>query len=79
LKIISFSILKFSIFLGLYFIDPNEGTKTDAVLVYCQLTERLTCVNSTNGLIQSHSFLQNQIHYGQHIRLMRDLLQQSEV
>jgi hypothetical protein len=39
----------------------------------------LTCVNSTNGLIQSNILLQNRIHYGQRIRLMGDLLQQSEV
>jgi hypothetical protein len=66
-------------FVGLYFIDPNEGSKTDAVLVYCQLTERLTCVNSTNGLFQSNMFSQNRIHYGKRIRLMGDLLSQSEV
>ncbi len=72
-------VLKIFILIGLYFIDPNEGSKTDAVLVYCKLTERLTCINSTNGLIQSNIFLKNRIHYGQRIRLMGDLLQQSEV
>ena len=66
-------------FSGLYYIDPNEGSKGDAVLVYCKLTERLTCVNSTNGLIQSTIFLQNRIHYGKRIRLMGDFFQQSEV
>ncbi|CAF1592132.1 unnamed protein product, partial [Rotaria magnacalcarata] len=63
---------------GFYFIDPNEGSKNDAVLVYCKLTQRLTCVNATNGLIQSHMFSKNRIHYGKNIRLLGDL-QQSEL
>ncbi|CAF3622891.1 unnamed protein product, partial [Rotaria sp. Silwood2] len=70
---------KLNDFLGPYFIDPNEGSKTDALLVYCKLTERLTCVNATNGIIQSNQFLTNRIHYGKNIRLMEDFLNESEV
>lgn len=69
----------FCFLIGLYFIDPNEGSNDDAVLVYCKLTDRLTCVNSTNGLIQSNIFFKNRIYSGQRIQLMGDLLQQSEV
>ena len=65
--------------LGLYYIDPNEGSKTDAVLVYCKLSERLTCINSTNGLVSSKIFSHKPIVYGKRTQLMRDILQQIEV
>lgn len=31
---------------GDYWIDPNEGDKTDAILVYCDMQKRATCVRS---------------------------------
>ena len=66
--------------LGHYFIDPNDGPKSDALLVYCQLTDRLTCVNASHALIHSNIFLNKPIPSNQqHIRLMGDLLQPSEV
>lgn len=64
---------------GLYFIDPNEGSKSDAVLVYCKLTERLTCVNASHPLIQSSHFLNKLIPSQQRFQLMGDLLQPAEV
>ena len=64
---------------GLYFIDPNEGSKSDAILVYCKLTERLTCVNASHPLIQSNIFLNKLIPSQQRFQLMGDLIQPSEV
>jgi hypothetical protein len=66
--------------IGLYYIDPNEGSKNDAVLVYCQMKQQWTCVNTTNGLIQTNLFLDNQhLTYRRQIRLIYDLLKQNEV
>ena len=65
--------------LGLYYIDPNEGSRDDAVLVYCHLTERLTCVNASQTSIHIDRLMNKKFNYGQHIRLMNDLLQQNEV
>lgn len=40
------AIAKPEIISGEYWIDPNEGDKNDAILVYCDMTKRATCVKS---------------------------------
>ena len=67
------------IFAGLYYIDPNEGSKNDAVLVFCYLTERWTCVNATHGLYHLDGSRTDRVQYGKPFRFMKDLFQQMEV
>ena len=39
------SLLSFKLlFLGEYWIDPNSGTPKDAILVYCDMDTKSTCI-----------------------------------
>lgn len=75
---LDYCLVTFS-FIGLYYIDPNEGSKADAVLVFCRISERLTCVNSTNPIIQIDRWHLARSYYGQPIKVMRELSPGSEV
>lgn len=42
-------ILKTNLYVGEYWIDPNEGVPEDAIKVYCNFSFNATCLYSSNG------------------------------
>ncbi|CAF0854342.1 unnamed protein product, partial [Didymodactylos carnosus] len=65
---------------GKYYIDPNEGSKDDAVLVHCELTKRMTCIKAKQASFKPSTRLlsNSKTATKKHVRFMEDLLQQPE-
>lgn len=44
---------------GEYWVDPNEGSAEDAILVYCKFDTEETCVNSASNVFKGQRWTKN--------------------
>ena len=44
------------LFLGMYWIDPNQGSPLDAIEVYCDIADHMTCIYASPSTIEKKTW-----------------------